>query len=117
MFDNNSLLCYNAKVVKLIRESLQIISCLGVPIDDLTERAKEKMAMALLAVGDVKRSADWKNLKDSRRKHALTTREIINFHNTFLEDHINSGSYDDIRRKDLTTGFVSGGTVCWDRDS
>ena len=31
------------KVQKLIRQSLQIINALGIPIDDLTERQKEKM--------------------------------------------------------------------------
>ena len=86
---------------KLILEALQILGCLGIPVDSLTERQKEKTAMALLAVGDVKRSSDWKNIKDSRKQYALTTREIIAFHNKYLEENISSGSYDDIRRQDL----------------
>ena len=91
---------------KLILESLQILSCLGIPVDDLTERKKEKAAMALLAVGDVRKSTDWKNIKDSRKSYALTTREIITFHNTYLEENISYGSYDDIRREDLAQMLV-----------
>lgn len=91
----------SAPVRKLIRESLQILSCLGIPVDEYTERQKEKMAMALLAVGDVKKSSQWKRIKDTRNDYALTTRGIIDFHNSHLEEKISSGSYDDIRRKDL----------------
>lgn len=89
------------KVKRLIRESLQIIEALGIPIDDLTERQKEKMAMAFLAVGDVKSSSAWKRIKDSNNTYAVTTREIIKYNNANFEEHISEGSYDDIRRKDL----------------
>lgn len=89
------------KVKKLIREALQIISALGIPIDDLSPRQKEKMAMAFLAVGDVKTSSGWKKIKDSNDNYAVTTREIIAYHNANFEENISSGSYDDIRRKDL----------------
>ena len=89
------------KVKKLIRESLQIIICLGIPVDDMTERQKEKMAMAFLAVGNVKNSSGWKRIKDTNSDYSLTTREIIDFHNSNLEENISRGSYDDIRRKDL----------------
>lgn len=90
------------KVQKLIRQSLQIICALGIPIDDLTERQKEKMAMAFLAVGDVKTSAGWKKIKDSNHEYSLTTREIIAYENKYFEENISSGSYDDIKRKDLS---------------
>lgn len=89
------------EIQKLILEALQILACLGIPIDDFTERQKEKTAMALLAVGDIKRSSDWSKIKDSRKNYALTTRQIISFHNAYLEEKISSGSYDDIKRKDL----------------
>ena len=85
----------------LIRQSLQIISALGIPVDDLSERQKEKMAMAFMAVGDVHTSAGWKKIKDSNNDYAVTTRNIIQYDNTYFEEHISSGSYDDIRRKDL----------------
>ena len=89
------------EIQQLIRQSLQIISCLGVPIDDLTDRQKEKMAMALLAVGDVKTSSGWRRIKDSNNDYALTTRAMISFYNAHLGDNVSSGSYDDVRRKDL----------------
>ncbi len=89
------------KVQKLIREALQIIMCLGIPMDGVTDRQKEKTAMALLAVGDVSDSRDWKKIKNSNDDYALTTREIIDFHNEYLAENISRGSYDDILRKDL----------------
>ena len=93
-------------VKRLIRESLQILGCLGIPIDEFTQRQREKMAMALLAVGDVKKTSEWKRVKDSRTSYAPTTREIIEFHNAYLEEHISRGSYDDIRRQDLAPMLV-----------
>lgn len=89
------------KLKTLILDALQILVALGIPIDDLTERQKEKMAMAFLAVGDVKSSAGWKKIKDSNNTYAVTTREIIDYHNKNFEERISRGSYDDIRRKDL----------------
>ena len=41
------------KIQKLIKESLQILSCLGIPIDEVTERKREKMGMAFLAVLEI----------------------------------------------------------------
>ena len=51
------------KVKRLIRESLQVIEMLGIPTDDLSDRRKERLAMTLLAVGDVKKSSEWKKLR------------------------------------------------------
>ena len=41
------------EVQTLIREALHIVEALGIPTNDLTDIRKEKIAMALLAVGDV----------------------------------------------------------------
>lgn len=90
-----------AETQKLIRQSLQIIEALGVPLEGLTERQKEKMAMAFLAVGDVKSLNGWKKIKDSNNDYSRTTREIITYENEYFEEKISSGSYDDIKRKDL----------------
>lgn len=57
--------------------------------------------MAFLAVGDVRTSAGWKKIKDSNNEYSLTTREIIAYENKHFEENISSGSYDDIKRKDL----------------
>lgn len=91
-----------SQIVKtLIKQALQIISCLGVPINDMSDRSKEKMAMAFLAVADVKRLNKWNEIKDSNNEFALTTREIIKCYNENYGDDVSSGSYDDVRRKDL----------------
>ncbi len=85
-------------VKKLIFSMLDILGEVGIPLDG-TPRRLEKMAMACLAVGDIKTSfAEAKSADDN---HFLTTREIINYENANYGENISSGSYDDIRRKDL----------------
>lgn len=95
-------------IKKLIQQSLQIITCLGIPIDDLTPRNREKMAMALLAVGDVRTSSGFRRIKDANNDYAPKTRDIISFYNSHLGERISSGSYDDVRRKDLKRLILSG---------
>lgn len=86
------------EVKRLIFAMLDILGEVGIPLDG-TPRRLEKMAMACLAIGDIKtRFSDTKSAADNR---FLTTREIINYENTFYGENISSGSYDDIRRKDL----------------
>lgn len=98
----------SASVKALILHSLYILKMLGIPLDGLSGRQREKMAMALLAVADVRNVKGWKKAKDANDTYAPTTREIIAFHNTNLEEHISMGSYDDIRRKDLKPLLLSG---------
>ena len=57
------------------------------------------MAMACLAVGHIKNSFSEAISSDSGL--FLKTRDIINFENLYFSESISSGSYDDIRRKDL----------------
>ncbi len=83
-------------IVKILNEAIEILESVGIPIADKTERSVERMAMALLAVANI--TQDWKTASD---KQNLKTRDIINFNNTYFEENISSGSYDDIRRKDL----------------
>lgn len=85
----------------LIRQALEILSAAGVQTHDLTARRLEKMAMAFLAVADMKSGGAWANCATPDSKHILRTRDIIEYHNRHFEEHISSGSYDDIRRKDL----------------
>lgn len=91
------------KVTKLIAEALFILECIGIPIKDKTERAKERMAMAFLAVANVKEK--W---MEATSEHFSKTRDIINFINQYFEEKISSGSYDDIRRKDLKLLVLAG---------
>lgn len=88
-------------ILKVINEALFIINKLGIPFKGLSERRLEKMAMSFLACIEVKRSSDWKNAKDSKSSCTPSTRQIITYINNNFDEKISSGSYDDIRRKDL----------------
>lgn len=87
------------KVQKVINEAIEILEAVGIPIDTKSQRGLEKMALAFLAVGGV--TKDWAKVKSVKDKYFLKTRDIINYINKNFEENISSGSYDDIRRKDL----------------
>lgn len=94
---------YKAKsqqVQNLINQTLYILDCFGMPMDN-TPRRLERIAISFLACGDIKSINDFKNVKDSNSNYALKTRDIIKFVNENFGENISSGSYDDIRRKDL----------------
>ncbi len=90
---------------KLINEALYIIDKLGVPIERMSQRRMERMAMAFLALANVKKSSEW-SLVDSF--HSLRTREIIKYWNNNFYEKICESSYDDIRRKDLKLTVLAG---------
>ena len=83
------------QVQKIINEALDILENVGIPMDK-TERGLEKMAVCFLAVANV--TKDWSKAIENAN---LKSRDIINFVNKNFEENISSGSYDDIRRKDL----------------
>jgi DNA (cytosine-5)-methyltransferase 1 len=93
---------------KLINEALLILSQLGIPLDGLKPRELEKMAMAFLAVADVRRSSDWPKARVRTAKETLKSRDVIDFINAHFDEEISRGSYDDIRRKDLKMPVVAG---------
>lgn len=84
------------RVQKIINEAIHILESVGIPIADKTQRSRERMAVCFLAVAGV--TKDWSKAKDNTN---LKSRDIINFVNEHFEEKISSGSYDDIRRKDL----------------
>lgn len=88
------------EVQELINTILHILDCFGVPMDS-TPRRLERMAMSFLACGDIKTLSDFKRIKDLNDGYSLKTRGIINYVNQNFDESISSGSYDDIRRKDL----------------
>ncbi|MEQ9285816.1 MAG: BsuBI/PstI family type II restriction endonuclease [Cyclobacteriaceae bacterium] len=90
----------SSRVQKLINSALYILDCFGVPLNS-TPRRLERMAIAFLASGDIKSLGDFKKVKDLNSGYSLKTREIIIFVNEHFNEDISSGSYDDIRRKDL----------------
>jgi len=85
---------------QLINEALHILASLGIP-SDATPRRLERMALAFLAVVNVKESKDWSNAQDETQERSLRTREVIDYINTHFGEKISRGSYDDIRRQDL----------------
>lgn len=92
----------------LINQALVILHALGVPLHTMTARRLERMALAFLAVADVKTPEDWPNLQDRNHHRSLRTRDIIGYINTHFAETISMGSYDDIRRKDLVLPVAAG---------
>ncbi len=88
------------EVRALINTTLSILEIFGIPMD-ASARRMERMALAFLACGDIKRVSDFKTAKDLDMGYSLKTRDIITFMNHHFGENISSGSYDDIRRKDL----------------
>jgi hypothetical protein len=86
-------------VQKIINEALEILESVGIPLNAKSERGLERMAICFLAVAGI--TKDWKKAKSSEDNIHLKTRDIINIINKNFEENISSGSYDDIRRKDL----------------
>ncbi|MPR33656.1 BsuBI/PstI family type II restriction endonuclease [Salmonirosea aquatica] len=87
-------------VQQLINITLSILESFGIPTEG-TPRRLERMALAFLACGDIKDKNDFSKVRDLNSGYALKTREIINYVNKHFYEKISSGSYDDIRRKDL----------------
>lgn len=87
-------------VQKLYSDMLDILKAVGIPVEKLTtDRRREKLAGACLAAGQIKES--FKEAKSVMNGSFLKTRDIIKFENENYGENISSGTYDDIRRKDL----------------
>lgn len=96
---------------ELINHTLYILENFGIPIDKSDRRLRrlEKMAMAFLAVAGVKKVEEFTVTKDLENdQYSLTTREVIVYINEHFQENISSGSYDDIRRKDLKLLVAAG---------
>ncbi len=83
-------------VQQIINEALDILESVGIPMNSKSERGLERMAVCFLAVAGV--TDDWSKAKENAN---LKSRDIIRIVNENFEENISSGSYDDIRRKDL----------------
>lgn len=84
---------------KLIISMLDIIKQCGLNIEGVTDRRKERMAEACLAVAGI--SGSFKEARSACDNRFSKTRDIIAFINSHFSENISPGSYDDIRRKDL----------------
>ena len=92
-------------VRRLIHNMLDVLCAIGVPMD-ATPRRLERMAMACLAVGGITKSFNEAQSIDDG--YFLSTREIIAFENKHFSENISPGSYDDIRRQDLSLPVQAG---------
>lgn len=93
------------KIKELIFTMLDLLGDVGIPLGG-TPRRLERMALACLAVGDVKTSIE--EAKSADDNFFLTTREIITYENNNYNERISPGSYDDIRRRDLLLPIQAG---------
>lgn len=93
---------------RLLNESLEFLAVAGIPIDTLTPRKLEMMALCFLAVVDVKSSKDWALAKDSDDGRNPRSRDIIRWINENFGEEISMGSYDDIRRQHLLHPVLAG---------
>lgn len=96
-----------AELQQLVNEALDVLAALGLPLDE-TARRLERIALAFLAVSDVKRPKDWSGAKSFSDRWALTTRQIIEYWKKNFGENVSSGGYDDIRRKDLLLAVHAG---------
>lgn len=85
----------------MIDESLDILLTLGVPVNDLSARRKIKMAKGFMSVAGLRPGMNWSQVKDNDDNYQLLSRQIISYMNEHWGENISSGSYDDIRRKDM----------------
>lgn len=87
------------EVKRLIFAMLDIFEATEISTEGYSDRRKEKMACACLAVAGVKTSL--KEARSMMNGVFLRTRDVIAFENEHYGENIAMGSYDDIRRKDL----------------
>ena len=66
------------------------------------------MALSFIALAGVRKSNEWHKIKDISNGISMKSRDVINYINKNLQDNISSGSYDDIRRKDLKLLVLNG---------
>jgi DNA-cytosine methyltransferase len=90
-------------------EALRILDALGLPIADMlpSPRKAERMALALLAIADVKTYVPWSEAKDLQL-WSLGSRQIIEWQRDNFFEERNPSSYDDIRRQDLNWMSLAG---------
>jgi site-specific DNA-cytosine methylase len=118
---------YNIPIMNNIEikkdQALDIIQSVGIPLRGMTKRRKERIALALIAVAQIKPGQEWKDAKSyfTDQSKPLTTREIIRFWNNYYGEKIADSSYDDVRRKDLIylleAGLVQNSAAKLDADT
>lgn len=94
-------------------QALALLGEAGLVLRELTPRGRERAALCLLALAHIEPQMSWQDAKshvEDATVPALGTRKIIEFRNIHYNEGISSGSYDDVRRRDLellaSCGFV-----------
>jgi hypothetical protein len=96
------------RLEKLVADALEILSAFGIPVAEETKRRQTRMAKAFIAVAGMTADSGWAEAKSDADGHRLRSREVIDWMNAHLDEGISSGSYDDIRRKDLILPVTAG---------
>ncbi len=97
-----------SRMTRLVEEALDILRAFGVPVDSLSERKKQRMAKAFLAVAGLGPTADWVSVRSFDDGHRLLSRQVLRTMNQYFGENIADSSYDDIRRKDLLLPVEAG---------
>lgn len=100
------------RIAEKVEQALNIARQVGIPVRDLTPRRRDRVAKALLAVAGITPKMKWKKATSHFDGTAapLKTRDIIEFWNAHYGEKLSSGSYDDVRRRDLVV-LVEAGLV------
>ncbi len=94
---------------KKIAQACHLLEAIGLPMEKQTDRRKKRWAMALLGAANLKPNSSWKKAAIAgETDHSITTREMIEFWNTYYGEKLSRGSYDDVKRKDLDVLMVAG---------
>jgi type II restriction enzyme len=102
----------NSPEAEKIEQSINIMKAVGIPVRGMTPRRVDRVALALLAVAQLKPKDGWSKAQcffDGTGQPS-TTRQIIKFWNKYYGQSVADSSYDDVRRKDLIV-LVEGGLV------
>lgn len=93
-----------------VDEALKLLLSAGIPVGSLTEVGRDRIALALLSIANMKPQTPWSDaaIYGDGSGWKLTSRQIINFQNEFWKQRISSGSYDHIRRADLEPLLLAG---------
>jgi hypothetical protein len=99
------------KQKSIIQGAVNILSELGIPIENFTSRQVrrvERLGLVLLALGDLKPHMEWSEIKSKDDQISLTTRDIIKFLNANYSEKIADSSYDDFKREEIDQLILDG---------
>jgi hypothetical protein len=93
-----------------VDEALQILEAISFPLSLTSEGRQRRLAQILLAVGKLTPRSAWSETAvwEGAGSWCPRTRDIIPFVNKHYGENISSGSYDDVRRKNLDFLVASG---------